>query len=303
MSNHWKIPKANPFFWIKTSDTPGVHLGDDWACSMIAGFETKAVYRQKWIRTKTTKIQCESSIAPQDLMILDQNGEVVKSIAWSLMFLGVGYGVYECEVDFTDLDEGVFYLYSTVVMGSIDWAMITEPIHVKDAWDNLLEYVYWNTFNDFDVAWTTGIQMRFFIESAIREYEPQRERAAYVNQVHDMEGLKSVPNDKFALWIGEAGGVSDPFMVILNYIMSCNRIEISGKMYQTDEGSKWEIRRVKNWPLVGATIDIVPARNLMSAEFADFEPLVPGVVTGYNYAATFFGPGATVPILEVEENS
>lgn len=303
MSNHFKIPKANPFWFIKATATPGVHFDDDWACAQIKSYEATATYRQKWLRAKTTPIQVESSIAPQDLKVLDQNGDDVKTIAWAVVFTGVSYSIYEAEVDFSDLPEGVYYLYVAAVFEAINWPAITEPIHVRDSWDNLLEYRYYNTFNDFDVAWTTGIQMRFFCESAIKEFTPDRDRTSYVNQVRDTATLKATPGRSFKLWIAEGGGVAEWVVDLLNRIFCCDRIVISDKEYQSADGSKWEVSRVKGYPLVGATIDIVEAKNLMSLEYADTTPLTPGIVAAYEIETDFFGPGSTVPVIDVEENS
>lgn len=310
MSNHFKIPKANPFRFIKVRSTPGIHFNSDWACARVKNFETKRVYRQKWLRPKTTKVQVESSIAPQDLMVLDQDGAVVKSIAWAVIFAEPSYSVYEAEVDFTDLDEGVHYLYALVDFMAISWAMITEPIHVKDDWGpNLLMLRYYNTFNDFDLVFSNGLQLYFFVEAAVMNHDPDGERTSYVNQTRDVETLKGVPGEKCKLWVGEAEGVADWVPTLLDRIFSCDRVYLSAYgtddelRYERPEGNaKWEITRVKGYPLVGAVCDLVVADNTMSEEFSDTAPLSPGLVVAYEVETDFWGPAATVQVTEVEEN-
>ncbi len=306
--NYFKIPKANPFWFVPSTSDPGIHFDDAWMCERIKDFETKAIYRQKWIRSRTTPVQVESSIAPQDLMVVDENGDVVKSIEWGVVFDAGTYAVYEAIVDFTDLDPGVYYLYALVDFLSISFAAITEPIHVKDDWGpNLLMIKYYNTFNDFDLVFTNGLKMYFFIEAAIMEFTPDRDRTAYVNQVLDTATLKGVPARTYKLWVGDARGVAEWAVDILNRIWVMDRIALGkpgqvGKLYQSTENSKWDINRVKGYPMIGATLEIVEARNLMSLEFSDTAPLTPGVVTAYEYETDFFGPAATVQVLEVEEN-
>lgn len=312
MSNYLNIPYALPFKFYKATSTPGMHFDDDWACNRIREFETKAVYRQKWLKSKTTPIQIESTVAPQDLFVLDENGKVVKNIEWTLVAGGTGYGIYECTVDFTDLPNGVYCLYLVAeLLEVITWLAITEPIHVRDDWANLLMFTYKNSFNDFDVAWTTGVQMSFMVEAAIREFTPDRDRTSYVNQIRDVATLKAVPGRNYKLWIGDGPGVAEWVLDVLNRIWCCDSVDIRrpadaaelGKKYQSSEGSKWEVTRIKGWPLVGGTLEIVEARNEQSLQFAHTEPLPIGLVTAYDIETDFFGPGAIVPVTEVEQNS
>lgn len=302
--NHLKISRCCPFWFVPATSTPGIHFDDDWACRQVKSFESKKVYRQKWLRAKTTLIQIESSIAPQDLMVLDvETGAVVKSIEWGVTFTGATYSIFEAIVDFSDLPEGAYCLYILVDFLSIEWAAITEPIHVKDDWGpNLLGFRYSNSFNDFDVAWTTGVEFLFYAEAAIMEYTPDRDRSAYVNQERDTETLKATPGRTFKLWIGEAGGVAPWVLDLLNRIFCCDRILIADKRYQSSDGSKWEVTRVKGYPLLGGTLEIVEQLNTQSLEFSDTAPLTPGLVAAYEFTTDFFGPGSTVPVLDVEEN-
>lgn len=309
MSNHFKMPKALPFRFIKMKANPGIHFNSTWACDRIKSFETQKYYRQKWLRPKTTKIQTEASIMPQDLMILDQEGNVVKNIAWGLIFAAPSYSVYEAEVDFTDLDEGVYFLYALIDFMAINWAYISEPIHVKDDWGkNLMMIRYYNTFNDFDIVFTNNLQMYFFVEAALMNFDPDGERTVYVNQIRNVSTQKGVPGEKLKLWVGEAGGVADWVPALLDRIFQCDRVYLSEYgtddevRYERPEGAKWEITRVKGYPLVGATSDLVEADNTMSEEFSDTTPLSPGFVAAYEIQTDFWGPAATVQVTDVEEN-
>jgi len=309
MINFLKIPLCTPFKFVPSVASAGVHFDDDWACRQIKSFESRGYYAQKWIRSKTTPIQVTATVAPMDVFVYDVNGDVVKNIAWSLVVTGPTYNIYEATIDFSDLDEGRYFLYILAELLSFSKAALSEPIDVKDSHDNVLEYKFKNSFNDFGVAWTTGIEMSFFVESAIMEFSPARSRTAYTNQNQDVFTLKATPFREFKLWVGEGRGVADWVIDLMNRIWCCDSVKISRpgddveKNYQSTEGAKWEVTRVKGWPLIGATLEITEQYNNDSLEMADGEELTPGLVTAFNIETDFFGPGATVNVTDLEENS
>lgn len=311
MINYVKIPLACPFKFVPSVATAGMHFDDDWACRRIQEFERKAYYAQKWPRAKTTKFQITSTIAPEDLFVLDTKGNVVKNLAWTLVPSGAtSYNFYEVEVDLSDLPEGRYFLYLIAELLSFSKAALSEPIDSKDEHPYLLGFKFTNSFNDFGVAWTaTGIEMTFYCEAAIMEFQPDRDRTPYVNQLKDISTLKATPARTFKLWIGEAPGVAEWVIDLMNRIFCCDHVEIFrpadmiAKAYQSTEGSKWEVSRVRGYPLIGATLEIAEAKNNDSLEMSDTEELTPGLVTSYEIQTGFFGPAATVPITDVEENS
>lgn len=301
MANHFKLPLILPFKFVPSTSTPGIHFDDSWACEQIKSFERKLFYRQKWKKTDTTKIQCESSIAPETLKVLNNDGIVVKSFAWTSVLSTASYGIYECTFDVSDLPDGFYYLYQRVTLLSVDWKAVSEPIHVKSSWPNTLLFRYKNSFNKDDVAWTaSGIEMYFRCEAAIMDFNPEAEISDYVNQVQDREILDGVPSRSFKLNIGTAKGVAPYIVDILNRIFSVDYVDIEGLEYC--RAGKWEVARQKNYPLIGASLEIVPGRNLQSLEFSETSPLAPGIITAYNIETGFFGPGTVVPVIEVEEN-
>lgn len=301
--NHSKIPFALPFKFVRSTPTPGIHFDDSWACEQVKSFETKAIYRQKWKRTDTTPLQVESSINPDTLKIYNSLGVQVKAIPWAAVYAGINYTIYQATFDISDLPEGVYYAYHRVTAGAIEWKYITEAIHSKDSWPNTLLISYKNSFNDFDVAWTTGIEMKFRCEAGIMDFDPKRERSDYINQVYDTTTLKATPYREFVLYIGTAPGVAPYITDILNRIFCCNYIDIQGMLFQAKSGAEGKTNRVKGYPLVGWSQDIVPAKNAQSLEDSDTTPLAPGLVSAYNIETTFFGPGSLVPVIDVEEQS
>lgn len=297
--NHFKIPFLSPFKFVPATSSPGVHFDDAWACEQIKSFEKQAFYKQKWVKADTTPLQVESSIAPETLKLYDSNGVVVKTFSWTEKYAAVDYKIYETTFDVSDMAEGIYYLLQQVTIGAINWKAITEPVHVKTAWPNTMLFRYYNSYNRDDVAWTTGLQMQFRCEAGIMDFNPEAEITDYINQSHDREIIDGVPSRSFKLYIGDERGVAPWVVDLLNRIFLCDFVAIEEKEYC--RAGKWEIVRQKNYPLIGASMEIVPGQNLTSLEFADTTPLAPGIVMAYSFETGFFGEGPTVPIIEVEE--
>lgn len=301
MPNNFKIPFISPFKFVPETTSPGIHFDDKWSYEQQQLFHLDRRYIQKWRKTTTTKLQIESSLAPETLKVYNINRTVVKTFTWTVVVNEISYKVYECTFDISDLAEGIYFLYQRVASGAIDWKVISEPIYSKTTWPNTLAFTYKNSFNDFDVAFTaTAMQMVFICEAGIMDYQPDRDRTSYINQTKDLATLKAVPGRSFTLHIGESPGVAPWVIDLLNRIFCCDYISIEGKQYQSAEGSKWDIKREKEYPLVGGSIEIVERFNNQSQEFSDTTPLGQGIVTAYEIETDFFGPQADVPVEDVE---
>lgn len=302
MSNHVKFPFCLPFKFVPNTATPGVHFDDRWACEQIRSWEKPAYYKQKWVKTDTTPLQIESTIAPAGLKVYNAAAQVVKTINWALVFTGPNYKIYELTFDISDLPDGVYWLYQQVTILSINWEVISEPIHSKATWPNTMKIDYKNSFNRDGVAWTTGIMMSFRCECAIMDMEPDAELAGFVNQTRDSATLDGTPYRKFKFYVGEAPGVAPYIVDILNRIWVCDYVSVEGKRYCRDAGTaKFEITRQKNYPLIGASLDIAESFNNDSLQFSETTPLAPGIVVAYNMQTAFFGPGSLVPVDDVQE--
>jgi hypothetical protein len=304
MANHFNIPLLWPFKMVPSTDTPGMHFDDDWHSEQIRDWEMKMYYQQKWETADTTKLQIESSIAPETLKVLDRHGAIVKTFTWTAVLTETYYKIYETTFDISDLDEGVYYLHQQVTFGALDWNYVSEPISMKAEWPRTLLFTFSNSFNDQDIAWTANdLEMKFRCEADIQEPDFPRDRAAYVNQTRNITNLSGIPYRTFKLVIGDAPGVAPYVVDILNRIFCCDSIDIEGLAYQSDEGSKWEINRIKGIPTIGASIDIAPEVNKTSQQSSDTTPLAPGIVMAYNIETAFFGPGSLVPVVDIEEQS
>lgn len=298
--NHFKIPFLNPFKFVPNTSTPGVHFDDAWACEQIRSFQMRATYKTKWQLSDVTKLQIECSIVPDDLKIYNTLRQIVKTIPWTNVFTGIGYSVWELLYDVSDLSEQVVYNYQHVSFGAIEFAAVSEPIDLRVSWPNTRWITYRNSFNDWDVAFSTGIIFGFRCECDVIDFNPERESNDHITSRRGVVKLWGNSWRTFTLYIGEAPGVAPWVVDLFNKILDCDYTTFAGKRYTANQGAKWEVTRIKTWPLIGAKIEVVPVGDEASLEFADVSPLANGLVTAYNIDAGLFGPGAIVPVIDIE---
>ena len=290
MSNYTNIPLLSPFKFVKSA-VRNIHFDGDFAVNNIKSFERSTCYFQKWNRADTTLLQITSTIQPNNLQVYKADGiTVALSIPWTLKATPtMGVMVYECLIDFTTITtDGIYYLYISGQLMTNTYAFISEAINLRTTHSNTLLFTYYNSYNDFDTFFTTNYKASFRIEAGIMDFAPERERAAFVDEIHDIKTLSATPYRQYKLFIGEANGVAQWAFDLLNRIFSCNHVEINGLQYETPEGAKWEITRVKGYPLYGGAIDISEARNIYSSQIAS-GLITPGIVAAYDINTNLFG--------------
>lgn len=311
MASHLKISFLWPFKMVPQSTSAGIHFDDDWSLNQIKSFERRVYYKQKWQKSDTTKLQIESSILPDSLKVYNPERQLAKEFAWTAVFTTVAYKIYEVEFDISDLSDGVYFLYQRVAFASaIEWIAISEPVHVKTEWKNTLGFRYKHSFNDYDVAFTTGLEFFFRCEGCIppTSITPKRDATEFVSQNSNTELLKGYPARQFVLHIGGTdrdNGLAPWVTDLMSRIFSCDTVYINDKRYSANPGADFKNSPIKGYPLLASSLEIVESRNPSSLEFADTEGLaegLAGIVTAYNIETSFFGPGALVPVIEVEEN-
>lgn len=303
--NHFNFPDINPFRLVKILPTASIHMGEDWFCKQVRRWEMSKRYFQKWKRSEITKIQCECSIVPNPVFIYNRLGIVVQAPLWTQVFAGIGYSIYEVTINLSTFPEGVYFLYQKVEFAT-DVEAISEPIWSKDSWPSTLLFKYKHRFNDYGVAFSaTGIEFLFRVEGDIYNFTPERDRRDFVNQRFASRTLKATAWKSFKLHIGgtdQDDGVAPWVIDLMNRIMICSSINISGKYYDSVTGSKWEVGRHKGYPLIWGEIEIQESDGTGSLNFSDSTPNAEGIVIAYNLETSVFGPGTIVPIKDVEEH-
>lgn len=302
MANYFNLPFLLPFKFYKSTQAPGMHFDDSWACEQVRKFERKVTYKQKWIKTKTTKLQCESSIIPNGLRIINQYGTTLKTINWVSVYAAVDYSIYELTFDVSDLADQTIYLYQLVQFLPISWPHISEPIQIGTSFENLRMITYKHSSNKDDVSWSTGLRMNFMCEWDIQDFVPESETTSYINEMKDAILLDGIYSRMFQLNVGDAPGVAPYIVDILARIMTCDYTVFENKRYTRKPGSEFKVTRVKGYPLIGASLDILESDNLSSLQSMEDGIINNGIITTFNIETGFFGPAAIIPIIEVEQS-
>lgn len=265
----------------------------------------KTAYFQKWVKADTTPLQIESSVAPDPLLILAADRSTIKSIPWVAKIVATGYTIYENTFDVTDKPTNVkCFVYQKIEGGPIKWEFISECIWVKDEWPETILFKYKHRYNSQGVAWTTGIEMKFRCEAWITStFEPKRVRFDFVNQKRRVETMSATPYRVFKLHIGGTSmdiGVPPYVMDIMNRIMSCDSVDMSGQKYQSESQSEWEVTRVDTWSLVKAVIEIVPTESQSSLQMNDDTSPAAAIIVVYQVRSKFFAGEVLVQVEDSE---
>lgn len=308
MSNYFKISRHNPFRFINKDfmDVKTIHFHDNWASDQIRPHEMIKRYKQKWNRADTTPLQVEGTIAPNNLILYDLNKNVVKSFVWEVVFTGINYNIYQTTFDVTeDVPDGFYFLFQRINLLEIDWAAWSEPIHIKDNHSQTLKIDYRNSYNAWDVAFSTGLTFTFRVEGdfIIPDFTADRERTTMVDQETKIRTLNAEPHSIYPMAIGGPDAIPPWVLDKMNRIVCCSSIKINGNYYLPDEGAKFEKAYVKGNPFIYQVVmDMRPIDDEMSLGFSSDVTLAPGLIAAYNINTNFFGPASTIPVIQIDHN-
>lgn len=312
MISELNIPFLNDLKFVPNTASPGIHFDDDWMYNQIKSFERKVNYYRKWQVGESSIVQIESTLPPDDLKFFDCTSTMVLSIPFAITADGedLGTKIYEAVVNLDTLPVNkVYYPYIKASFMSVLYEAIGEPIRLQTLWPGTLLFSYRNSYNDFGVAFTTGIQFNFRCEAGIMDFQPDSEDADYIDQIHNVERESGTAFRTFKLYIADEKGVAPWVLDLLNRIFICDYVVIRkevteiGLQYSKNTGAKWEINRVKGYPLYGGSLEIVPTKNASGLQFSTAGGFAPGLVTAYNMNSNFFG--TTIQdqhILDITEN-
>lgn len=311
MNSFFNWPLLNPFKMVKNIGT--IHFDDTVFCKRLKDYHLKVPYFQKWRRADTTLLQCESTIKPKALNVYNTSGILVKAIEWEQKFSTSAYTIYELLFDVTDVPESDIILFQEIELMNIHWELVSEPIELRNEHPGTMLFEYWNSFNDWDVAFTTGIKFKFRCEADIDMPMFARRRSTHINQQRSVETLSGTPYRTHTLFIGHLKRVAPYIVDILNRIFVCDHIYIEDKRYDSQPETDWQTVWNLPYPLVNSLIEITEWGSTTSTSFAAIDPNDgsannPGtvragkdtVIVAYNIETSFFGPGALVPITEIE---
>ncbi len=208
--------------------------------------------------------------------------------------LGVNVYVADFNIDSLPVNT-VYYAYIRTNFLALTFEAISEPIRLQTLWPDTLQFKYKNSRNVQDVAFNTGVQFSFRCEAGIMDVDFDYDGADYIDQIHNVEVLYGEPFRKYKLYIGDVKGVAPWVIDLLNRIFQCDYVFVveDGLQYTKNTGAKWEINRVKGYPLIGGSLEIVESKNKSSLEFVNIGPPDPELIFLYDIDTDFFGQSSS----------
>ena len=299
MIQYCNVPLASPVKFIKNTSTPPPGFDGDWFVRQILPFQRNLNYQQKWQVGDSTSVQITSTIPPSPIKVYDCQGNVLFTLAWTSVLTYSGASVYECALNLDAAVNKIVYLYFEATMMATSFKWVSEPIYVKTTWPLTNLFKYYHFENVQDVVFTTGYRPIFRCEADILDANFLHESYDFVDEIHDTKLLSGTPYREFKLDIGTAPGVAPWVVDILNRIFCFSHVEVKGLQYAKVSGAKWDINRVKGYPLIGASMDITEAKNLFSNQ-QNVNTIEPGIVTGWMFSP-FFGTATNIEVLQIEK--
>lgn len=298
MANVFEIAFLMPLKVYPVKTSPGKNFDDDWFYKRLKDWQFKRDYKQKIEKTDILKVQVRSTYADPTYTLYSVQGYPVTSpVAGTFIRNDTdGAGIYEFNLVFLSIDPGVYSGYFKSELSGSVFAFLTEPWHVAVTHPNTSVIRYKNSLNDFGVMFTGRDQddnpytpeFSFRGEFDVMDLQPDRDRSSYRDQVLNQSTLYAMPFRQFKFHVGDARGVAEWVMDLLNRIICCDEWYINDLQFETPDGAKWEVNRQQGYPLIGASIDVVPAKNLSGLQQNDTE--VPGgIFAAYDLETQQFG--------------
>lgn len=113
----------------------------------------------------------------------------------------------------------------------------------------------------------TGFAPMLLVEGAIIYKSPASKDSDFEDQPLDLTLLSSVPFDLYELIIGDARGVPDYMIKMINRILSCKYKKIDNRYYEKSTGAKWEPNEQDGYPARGWRLEMREAENIPFIEF------------------------------------
>lgn len=212
-------------------------------------------YFQKWQRGDTCPIQLLFDFVPTlDIYTCDDYFVVnIPLTATTTGVIGQTFSVYEGAIDFSVLDEGVYYGKLTYEdENEILQDFRTSPLEVKDIHEGTSLFEYRNSRNNLGVIFDTGIVFKLRVETLFDEFLPKAKKQQYEDQKYNAMLLNGIPYRTFNVYFGPAPAIGEstflPDWLVdkINLIFTCNEVRIDGTYYTSIDGAELKPTRPGN---------------------------------------------------------
>jgi hypothetical protein len=271
------IAELNPVkFYSETLLYPENYLTrfiDDFTFqNQIKSYEGPATYFQKWMPQEVIHLQIETDFDDLKLEVVGCNDLVYKSVIPQTVISAIDPSPLDfrnVSVTLDDLPTGIYYLRFKITVNTAVKYYTSEPQEIAKVVPNSVLYHYASIYNEFDVAFDTGIVFQFRCEGAITDFKPGNRRKIYEDQNLNNVRLSATPYRAGKLIIGGPEGVPNWVADKLNRIFCCDYISIDGTEYVRLDGDM-EPKREEYYAMSGWSFDIREAKNKLSKQFRLF---------------------------------
>lgn len=286
-----KIPDLNPLRWLKYNN----NTRDDFFVNELADVEQEEKYYQIFEQLDPINAQIQilpSVVTAYKMELVDQHMQVVKTASASTLYTdavtGFRYvhfncipaglvGCYFAKLSLT-VDTGSTYIYDVYY---------SEPLDIQSSHEYSIQIDYRHDENDYDMVFqpaATGLTSLQRINYTARPnaiyrirvhgglWEKNRNTGSvdvlYFNESHDPRLLHSTPFRSVVWSFGNARGFPYWMYDKLARVFACSDTSIEGVYYTKDEGAELEKETVDRYPMVTASLAMLPKENTYSQEYS-----------------------------------
>lgn len=186
--------------------------------------------------------------------------------------LSLPQGAYQIRVECRSIEQGTL-----IVLQDLDF--YSEPFYCQDLFDDSVIFKYGHSNNNFDLVCIDpddGVTPIYFYHRVFggfdtRDFEPASKDYVYRDQQWNLTQLDSIPFSITKLTIGDGGGIPNWQANIINRILSCDDLHISGRSYIKNDGAKMEKTVAELSPMAGWKIELAEQTNPNSNTYENFD--------------------------------
>jgi hypothetical protein len=244
MANQLYIPRANPISYYEMDyQALPQYLSRHMDDYMFRHQHDNpyAAYNQKWIVQDAVWQQMEANFGPISVRVVDcdlvdviapQTATIIRTHKYIS-----GFFVYENTISWATVPPGIYFVLLELPGGLVQ---ISEPQEVLESGERTMLHRYKSSTYHGDIIWETGYNPTFRVEARMARMDPATERTGYHDQQFNPRVLRAVPYRTWEIVYGHPFGVPDWVREKLNWIYSCDEVEIDGKLYGVFEESQWD---------------------------------------------------------------
>lgn len=261
MANVLYFSNINPVkFYLPSPDTTyhSRHIDDFEFYDSIPEWQDHLEYYQPWQLNNHVYLQLMSDFGPHNIKVLDQDDNMIQVFEFQQIAQDENnptLWIYELDIDLSVFNEGVYrFQYEGGTDNKLILRSNLQDFCIVHKHSILLAYKHYQYH--LGIMFETGIVLEFRVEGANLYKSPASKDEDFEDQTLDESLLSSTPYRIFQLIIGDAKGVPDYVIDIVNRILSCSDVTIDGRKFVKPKDSKWEVNEQDGYPARGWRIDL-----------------------------------------------